>query len=159
MHYYFCFSLVNIDLQRLIPSVSDCEQRSFIKICILLDKTPTFIHGQLSKALLNKASSLRTVQTWVKDIKEGRVSVEDTPRSGRPITARTDEKLEQLKSLLADSNAWSHRELAYRLDTSKGNMQRMLKEDLGLVKKLTTWVPHTLTQIPKESREDSLQQS
>jgi hypothetical protein len=159
MHYYFCLSLVNIDLQRLIPSVSDYEQRSFIKICILLDKTPTFIHDQLSKALPNRALSLRMVQTWVKDIKEGRVNVEDAPRLGRPITARTDEKLEQLKSLFADSNAWSHRELAYRLDTSRGNMQRMLKEDLGLVKKFATWVPHTLTQIQKESREDSLHQS
>ncbi len=33
-------------------------------------------------------------------------------------------------------------------------MQRVLKEDLGLVKKLATWVPHTLTQTQKESRKD-----
>jgi hypothetical protein len=49
--------------------------------------------------------------------------------------------LEQLKSLLVENKAWSQRELAYRLDISKGNVQRMLKKDLCLVKKFGNMDP------------------
>jgi len=42
--------------------------------------------------------------------------------------------------------------LACRCDIPKETVRRILKEDLGLIKKLSSWIPHTLTEDQKEMR-------
>ncbi len=73
---------------------------------------------------------------------------------GRPVTVGTPQQLERLKVSLLESKSWSVRELGYRLGFNKSTVLRMLKDDLGMVKKLATWVPHTLTEIQREMREE-----
>ena len=141
-----------MDRQELISSVTDQEQRSFIKICLILDKSATFIHNQLKSGLGSRAYALRTVEHWLTEFRRGRKSTETAPIPGRLSSSRTDEQLERLKELLCELKSWSVRELAFKLELSKTTVHRMLRENLGLVKKLGKWVPHLLTEEQMEHR-------
>jgi hypothetical protein len=132
--------------------VTDQEQRSFIKICLILDKSATFIHNQLKSRLGSRAYALRTVEHWLTEFLRGRISTETAPIPGRPSSSRTDEQLERLKELICELKSWSVRELAFKLELPKTTAHRMLGENLGLVKKLGKWVPHVLTEVQMEHR-------
>lgn len=61
----------------LINSISEIDQRNFIKFEVLLGKCATDIHKDLVKAIGGAAYSLRTVQFWVKSFHSGRISTEE----------------------------------------------------------------------------------
>jgi hypothetical protein len=105
-----------MDRQELISSVTDQEQRSFIKICLILDKSATSIHNQLKSGLGSRAYALRTVEHWLTESRRGRTSTETAMIPGRPSFSRTDEQLERLKELLCELKSWSVRELAFKLE-------------------------------------------
>ncbi|KAJ8939425.1 hypothetical protein NQ318_021929, partial [Aromia moschata] len=39
---------------------------------------------------------------WFKDFSEGRESIEDQPRSGRPLSSRTDENVDRIQDLVKE---------------------------------------------------------
>ncbi|KAG5312441.1 GVQW3 protein, partial [Acromyrmex insinuator] len=64
------------------------EQRYAIKFCVQLGKNATETFQMLQEAFKDDCTSSR----WHKAFKEGREEVANEPHSGRPTTARTDEK-------------------------------------------------------------------
>jgi hypothetical protein len=89
-----------MEKEQVFRSVSDQEQRSFIKICYLLDKDGPFIHLQLKKALPGRALAKRTVEKWLADFRGGRTATFDENRSGRPRSARDDHNIAMIKDFL-----------------------------------------------------------
>jgi hypothetical protein len=75
--------------ETLMRSVTLSEQRSFIKICTLLEYTGDFVHKQLQKSVKANALELSAVFKWIKRFCEGITSIEDQDRSGRPRTEIT----------------------------------------------------------------------
>jgi transposase len=65
------------------------EQRASIKFCFLLGKTVTM----LREAFKEEALSQARVYEWFSRFKRGDMSLEDQPRSGRPLTSRTEENI------------------------------------------------------------------
>ncbi len=135
-----------MDFEILKTSVTDSEQHAFIKICILQELDATFIHQRLKKALDKRALSLRSVQSWVKQLREGRTSVEHQPGAGRPFESRDEALKAKVKDMLLESKAWSVRELAARAQAPKTTVHRLLTADFGMIKRMAKWVPHTLTE-------------
>ncbi|UYV84315.1 hypothetical protein LAZ67_X001826 [Cordylochernes scorpioides] len=56
-------------------------------------------HERLMKALGDKALSIRKVFNWFNEFKFGKTRLEDEPRSGRPPTAVTQEKIKLVRYL------------------------------------------------------------
>ena len=67
--------------------ISCSDQQSCIKIESLRGKNPTEFLNNLREVCENNVVDCSTVSRWSARFREGRLSTEDNPRSGRPSTA------------------------------------------------------------------------
>ncbi|GFS64949.1 protein GVQW3 [Trichonephila clavipes] len=65
------------------------EQRYAIKICVRFGKSGASTLEMIQQAYGRESLSQAQVFRWHKMFKEGRESVEDELRAGRPLTSRT----------------------------------------------------------------------
>jgi transposase len=75
------------------------EQRATIKFCVKLKKRATETFEMLRNAYGEESLSRTTVFEWHKMFKEGRESLQDGERKGRPSNSRTEELTEVIKSV------------------------------------------------------------
>jgi histone-lysine N-methyltransferase SETMAR len=80
--------------------ISRSHQRSYIKIENLRGKNPTEIHNALNEVWGDSVVDRSTVSRWASRFREGRVSIQDDPRSGRPVTATDDTSVVMASTLL-----------------------------------------------------------
>ena len=85
-------------------------------------------------------------------MKEGRTSIEDDPRSGRPTTSRTEELINSLRDLINTNRRLTIREIAEELGASYGTCQTIITEDLGMRRISAKFVPRLLTPDQKDTR-------
>jgi transposase len=55
----------------------------------------------LGEAFKGEALSQARVYEWFSQFKRGDMSLEDQPRSGRPLTSRTDENIQKIENCQA----------------------------------------------------------
>lgn len=127
-------------------SVSDLEQRVFIKFGVLLNRTAKEIAKDLKKALGKKAYSYSSVHRWAMEISEGRNDTEETRGGAHHIHPEAEKRIEDVKEKLRDRRGWSMRELARQLQIPSASPHRILTKVLGLKKVLGKWIPHELTE-------------
>ena len=63
--------------ENLRNTISDEEQRDFIKFCYLLDYSASVATSELKKALGNKALSKKTVSKWLIKFHNGEILAKD----------------------------------------------------------------------------------
>jgi hypothetical protein len=85
------------------------EQGAAIKFCIKLKKTSTETFEILESTYGEECLSRTSVSEWHKTFIEGRESLQDDGRKGRPSTSRTDESTEVIQKCLADDRTSSVR--------------------------------------------------
>ena len=78
------------------------EYRSYIKTRALLEISTKDIYQELEDAYPGQAPSYRCIAKWAQLFREGRESLEDDPRSGRPITAHTDENIKLVRDIIEE---------------------------------------------------------
>ena len=100
----------------------------------------------------DKAMTERTVRRWIEAYKEGRTTVSDEKRSGRPRSSSRQRLVKQVESLLEEDARSTVRELADRTDSPSTTVFRVLKDDLDLVRLCARWIPRLLTPAMKEAR-------
>ena len=83
--------------------ISCSDQRSYTKIETLRGKNPTKIHNALHEVCGDSVVYRSTVSRWASCFHEGRVSIQDDPRSERPVTA-TDNTFMVIVSTLLEEN-------------------------------------------------------
>jgi len=76
------------------------EQRCAIKFCIKLNENATETYEKLKMVYGEDALSRTQVFRWPKSFLDGRESVEDEPRSGRPCASKTDENVTKVRDLV-----------------------------------------------------------
>src|SRR5215469_560044 len=92
------------NLNQLRGSVTSEDQRSFIKINVLLDTPPRVVATQLAEAIPEGHLKERMVYNRYGDFKEGRrTDVADLPKSGKPRTETTEDNKEKVKQLILES--------------------------------------------------------
>ena len=69
-------------------------------------------HEDLKDTLVNDASSYATVKRYVAEFKQGRQSVEDEQRVGRPSTATTEENIDLALDMVMEDRRLSCRQVA-----------------------------------------------
>ncbi|KAI6655315.1 hypothetical protein LOD99_2150 [Oopsacas minuta] len=74
------------------------EQRVYVKIRTLLKVSPTDVHKDLEEVYKDTALPYSTVVDWARRFREGRVSIEDGARIGRPVSSASGKILLRSRS-------------------------------------------------------------
>ncbi|KAG5318823.1 SETMR methyltransferase, partial [Pseudoatta argentina] len=85
---------------------------------------------------------------WHKRFLEGRETLEDDKKSGRPILVRTPEMIEKVRDFVANDRNASLKMMEEALNISRETIRTILYEDLVCAK----FVPHTLRSDQKSAR-------
>ena len=78
------------------------EQRSYCKIRALLVYSPSDIKADLDKVYGVNVLSYHMVARWVRNFKDGRESVENEPRPGRPLRSLGESEISAVKNCSKD---------------------------------------------------------
>lgn len=128
------------------------EQRANIKFCVLLQKSASETLEMLNQAYGNEAMKKSQVYEWHKRFREGRVSIEDDPRSGRPSTSMTDTNIERVRQVVRANRRLSIDEIATKVNLSHGSVHTILHDHLNMHRICLRMVPKMLTDDHKEMR-------
>ena len=128
------------------------EIRGYIKIRSQLGYSAKNIFNDIVNIHGDTSVSYMTVCRWARQFVNGRVSVENEPKSGRPVSNSTKHALQTIKELLATDARYTNRDLARITGISFGKVRLLLKFKLGLRKISARWIPHLLTKDQKNIR-------
>ena len=96
------------------------------------------------------SATQRTCAFWFNRFRSGDTSLQDRPKSGRPVELN----MEELRRLVESDPRQTTRELAARLSCVHSTVERHLHE-MGKVHKLGCWIPHELSQDNIDRRIDT----
>lgn len=128
------------------------EQRAVIKFNAKLGKTASETFRLMQQVYGDDCLSRTNVFLWHKRFLDGRVSLKDDKRDGRPISARTPEMIEKVRDFVANDRNASLKMMEEALNIGKETIRLILHEDLGKTKVCAKFVPHTLTGEQKSFR-------
>jgi len=83
----------------------ELEHRMNIKFVVKLGKSGNKIREMLVQVYGDNVMKKTAVYKWVKRFSEGRESVTDEERSGRPATSRTEENIVNIRQIVGE-NRW-----------------------------------------------------
>lgn len=130
------------------------EQRYAIKFCFRLGKTASETFAMITEAYKEDSLSRAQVFRWFNEFKNGRESVEDMERSGRPSTSRVDETVAKVKELLDSDRRLSLKMIADEVSVNKFTVHQIVTQDLMMRKVCAKLVPRVLTAEQKQRRVD-----
>ena len=133
------------------------EFRSVIKFLILRNTSSQEIIVQLRTVYGDYCPCRATIYNWIREFRSGRTSVFDAERDGRPREISSDKK-EKLEDIVTTERRITTRELAERINVSKGTLHMMLC-DLGIRKLCSRFVPKLLTAEMQQARLCCVQQN
>ena len=100
----------------------------------------------------DNAMKKTAVHKWVKRFSEGRESVTDEERSGRPATSRTEENIAKVRQILRENRRLTVRSIAEQVNIYRETVRKIVTEDLDMRKVCAKMVPNELTEERKQKR-------
>ena len=128
------------------------EQRVYCKIRAQLWFPPTEIHADLQKVYWNGVLKYATVCKWVHRLNDGRESIENAPRVGRPVSVLTEKNVATVKTLIEEDALYTVQEIEELSGILSSSVLKILRERLGQRKICARWVPHLLIDEQKQIR-------
>jgi len=117
------------------------EQRCAIKFCVKLGEAGFETFNKLKQAYGEHDLSRSQVFKWFKAILEGRKSIKDEPRSGRPSTSKTDNNVEIVGALVRSDRLLTVRMIASELNLNHTTVHEILTQELAMKKLCAKFVP------------------
>ena len=111
--------------------------------------TLQFIHTAWGESSVSRSIVFRLFSEFSSGKRD---SFEVADRSGRPKTGRTTENIDTIQDMLEENSSVSIDCLAECSRLSHGTVSRILHDDLQMISVLAKWVPHTLSDVQKETR-------
>ena len=108
----------------------------------------------MQKVYGNGALKYATVCKWVRRFNDGRESIENDPRAGKPVSVLTEKNVATVKKLIKEDALYSMQEIEELSGIDSSSVLKILCERLGLRKICGCWVPHLLTEEQIQSRLD-----
>lgn len=127
------------------------RQRAVIEFLVKEEIPAAEIHQRLQRAYGSVCMGASSVRRWVKHFKDGKTSIQDEPRSGRPRTASTERNKERVDEIIQDDRRVTVDTIARKLGIGHNAVQEMV-ESLGYRKVCARWVPRLLTEDHKGQR-------
>ena len=107
----------------------------------------------LVQVYVDNAMKKTAVYKWVKRFSEGRESVTDEERSGRPATSRTEEEnITKLRQIVRENRRLTVSSIAEQVNIDRETVRKILTEDLDMRKVCAKMVPEELTEEQKQRR-------
>lgn len=125
--------------------------RAYIFIEMSRGLKPAEIYKQLQQTNINIPSQT-TIYDWYNRFKEGRHSLDDNERCGRPCSSTTDDNVLQIKTLIEENARQSVRAIADSKGINRETVRQVLIHSLELRKVCSVWVPHHLSESNKRDR-------
>ena len=88
----------------------------------------------------------------MKRFSEGRESVADEERSGRPATNRTEENIAEIRQIFRENLRLTGRSIAEQVSIDRETVRKILTENLDTRKACAKMVPKELTEEQKQRR-------
>ncbi|GFN78064.1 glycine receptor subunit alpha-1 [Plakobranchus ocellatus] len=110
------------------------------------------IHKQIAETYGEGALSRSRVYQWCTWFGEGRTSLGDEPKSGRPKTSTNEENTTRVDELIRCDRRMKIREIALKLEIPKSTVHEIVHDTLGYRKGSARWVPKMLTEDHKLQR-------
>jgi len=129
------------------------EQRIYIKFCFKMGKAATETYQLLQQAYGEDAMGRTHVFDWFRLFKEGRTSVENDPRSGRPSTSRNEQMIAKVRTIVRNNRRLTVREIAGDCGNSVCSCDAILTDDLCMKRVCVKFVPRLLTGDQREQRQ------
>ncbi|KAG5314524.1 SETMR methyltransferase, partial [Acromyrmex insinuator] len=120
------------------------EQRAVIKFNTKLDKSASETFRSMQQVYGSQCLGRTAVFEWHKRFLEGRETLEDDKKSGRPILVRILEMIEKVRDFVANDRNASLKMMEEALNISRETIPTILHEDLSKTKVCVKFVPHTL---------------
>lgn len=130
------------------------EQRCAIRFCFRLGHSATETLLKLQQAYGDSVLSRAQVFRWFKAFSEGRESIEDEPRTGRPSSSRTDENVDRIRDLVRSDRRLTVRMIGEELNLSHTTVHQILTNELEMRKICAKMVPKNLSQDQKNIRKE-----
>ena len=109
----------------------------------------------LTNVYRDSAPKKTAVYKWIQRFKENRADCQDDSRSGRPSTSRSEENVAAVQSLLEEDRRITIDYISSTIGISRGSVNSILTENLGLSKLSSRWVPKALRQEQMDQRADA----
>ena len=127
------------------------KQKAVIEFLTKEGITPKEISDRLKNVYGASALSHSSVKRWVIHFKSGSSDITDKERSGRPLSAVTEENKRSVDELIRSDRRITVRGIVDVIGTGHGSVQDIIRE-LGYSKVCARWVPRQLTDELKQSR-------
>lgn len=127
------------------------EQRTIIKFCAATGKTPVDTMKMLSEATGKPSVCRSIVYKWHKRFSDGRNSVKDDARSGRPGVINSG-LVNTVRDMIEEDRRVSIRDLSDQTGVGKTTIDVILKEHLNMNKVCARWIPRILSEENKKAR-------
>lgn len=128
------------------------EYRAVIKFLTKQGKPVQTILNEMSSVYGDSCPGKTMVYKWHTLFKQGRDSIEDDPRPGRPIEVTTREIIRKVEKLILEDARLKKKQLAEMVAVSETTIFKILHEHLGMTKVSARWVPRMLTPPQKQQR-------
>jgi len=125
---------------------------------VKIGKSFTETFEMVKIAFREEAMGRTQTYEWWNRFKEGRTSVDDDPRSGRPSTSKTDDNVANVREVIRSNRRLTVREVAEEVSISKTVCHEILTENLGMHRIKAKFVPRLLTDDQKQNRVDASQE-
>jgi hypothetical protein len=130
------------------------EQLAAVKFCFLLEEMVVMFETAYNEAALGKTQ----VYKWLSRFTNGELSLADQPRSGRPLTSRTDENITRIRELILEDSRRAIDEPVDSSGVSCSSRQRILREVLQMKKVAAKFVPHKASSMKQFLTRNSMTQ-
>ncbi|CAF1081757.1 unnamed protein product [Rotaria sp. Silwood1] len=138
--------------------IQKLEHRSVIKFLVLEGHSPSNIYERMVVVYGDHAPSRTRVFEWAHRFKDGRLSIEDDPKCGRPITATDDQTVKAIESLIIEDRRITIHQIADAVGISTGTVDGIIHDQLHMTKVSARWVPHLLTPDQRYERVQACQE-
>ena len=128
------------------------EQRTNIKFLVKPGKSGNEIREMLVQVYGDNAMKKTAVYKWVKHFSEGRESVTEEERSGRPATSRTEKNIAKVRQIVRRNRRVTVRIMVEQANIDKETVRKILTECLDMRKVCAKMVPRELTEEQKKRR-------
>ena len=131
---------------------SSLEQRGVIRFLLAESVKSCEILSRMQRQYGPSCMSRANFYKWVQAFKDGRESITDDLRSGRPVDISTPEAVQAVEDLIKSDRRVTLDEIATKLDISHGTVYAIVREKLHFSKVSCRWVPKMLTDDHKMQR-------
>ena len=128
------------------------QQRAIVFFLWKEGCSPSNIFKRLTAVFEAQALKRSTVYEWVAKFKDGRTSLEDKPRPGRPLSSFTPENVVKVKACIMEDRRITIREISETLELNAFTVHQIIHQELDMRKLTARWVPRLLNEDQKKKR-------